>query len=113
MVIEVLVNLIKFMILFLQFLFLYAVLIFYVMNNTFLGTIYEADDGGSGREPTFVHVLYNTFLISLGMGGNGETDFGLFLNITSCIVFIIILLNILIADVGETFDKVKEDQVLH
>ena len=38
------------------------------------------------------------FANSLGMGSNGETNFGIFLLIMFCLIMIIALLNILIAD---------------
>ena len=106
MVLVVINNLIFFTILFVLFLTIFSIMTYFVMNNKNLGFIYNADDGGSERLPGLNHIFLNNFLLTLGMGFNDETTFGLFLLIFICYLFIIVLLNILIAVVGYYFEQV-------
>ena len=47
------------------------------------------------------------------MGSNGETSFGLLMIVLCTILFIIVLLNLLIAVVGDTYEKIQEEQASH
>ena len=113
MVVEVLKNLFSFIVLFILFLMIFSILTRCVMINENLGSLYNEDDGGSSRLTGFLDIFLNTLLLSMGMGINDEIGFGLFLFIVICISFIIVLLNLLIAVVGDTFEKVQEKQVAY
>ena len=113
MVLEVTIKLVDFIVLFVLFLIIFSILTYYVMNNDNLGLIYNADDGTSPYLPEFLDILLNNFLLSIGMGSNDEAGYGLLLFIIICITFIIMLLNLLIAVVGETYEIVQEKQVAY
>ena len=111
MVKEVFYDMRYFLLLFFLFLTIASILIKFVMdNNATMGTLFEADDGTAGREGQLFHIIRDTYLMSIGLGSNGEYGYGLALFIGSSLLFIVVLLNMLIAVVGDTFDKVQENQ---
>ena len=111
MVKEVFYDMRYFFFLFFLFLTITAIMINYIMNNNgTMGTIFESDDGTADREASFAHIVRDTYLMAIGMESNGEYGYGLTIFIGSSLLFIVVLLNLLIAVVGDTFDKVQENR---
>ena len=77
MVVEVIINLIYFIILFFLFIIMFSIQTRFVMINDSLGSIFNEDDGGSARLPGFLHIILNNYLLSMGSGSNDETGNGL------------------------------------
>ena len=75
-----------------------------------MGTIFESDDGTADREAGFTQIVRDTYLMAIGLEANGEYGYGLSIFIGASMLFIVILLNLLIAVVGDTFDKVQENR---
>ena len=113
MVVEVIISLIPFVILYTLILIIFGIMIKFITDNKQLGEIYTSDDGSSDASETFHDNLYNIFLQSLGGWSNDEISFGLFLNIFMVFMMPIVMLNILIAKVGDTYERVLTDQVSH
>ena len=112
MVKEILLDLFYFILLFFLSLVVISLLIKFIMdNNLTMGTIFEADDGTADRESTFAEIVRDTYLLAIGLSSNGEIGYGLVIFMVGSLMFIVVLLNLLIAVVGDTFDKVQENRV--
>ena len=82
------------------------------MNNTNgLGSMFNNDECSAETKKSFSPILMYTYLLGVGAEANDEEDFGLFFFITLLFVMIVVMLNLLIAVVSETFEKVQENKV--
>ena len=112
MVKEVLWDLKFFILLFFLSLIVISILIKFIMdNNSTMGTIFESDDGTADRESSLSEIIRDTYLMAIGLSSNGEYGYGLVIFLVGSLMFIVVLLNLLIAVVGDTFDKVQENRV--
>ena len=111
MVIEVFKDLVYFVIVFFLTLIIFAIPITYVNNNPSMGTMFNDDSCKAEYDQSFVNVLMYTYFLSVGGGSNDEVMYGLTLYIVLLFVLIVVMLNLLIAVVGDTFNKVQDNKI--
>ena len=110
MIQQVFRDLFSFFIVFILTLTCFAIPITFINNTNNLGSMFG--DGGCSSQTSseFASILLYTYLLGVTSEENGEEGYGLFFSILLLFTLIVVMLNLLIAVVSETFEKVQENK---
>ena len=112
MIKEVFSDLRYFLLVFVLALLIFAVPITFVnAHSETMGSMFNDDGCEAVSDKSFKGILLYTYLLGVGGEFNDEIWYGLFLFILLLFSLIVVMLNLLIAVVGDTFDKVQENKI--
>ena len=112
MVIKVFVDLKYFVLVFLLTLLIFSIPITFVNNNAeTMGSMFNDDGCEAESDKSFGGIYLYTYLMGVGGEFNDENKYGLFFFIVLLFSLIVVMLNLLIAVVGETFSNVQDNKV--
>ena len=107
MIIEVINDLKYFVLVFLLTLLIFAIPITFVNSNAeTMGSMFNDDGCEAESDKSFSGIYLYTYLLGVGGEWNDENKYGLFFFIVLLFSLIVVMLNLLIAVVGDTFGKV-------
>ena len=95
-----------------MFIFFFGILIFTFLvqfiklNPESMGSIFNIEDCEEPGKDGMMEIFFNAALLVINQKTNDESGYGFFIFNLMCFAFIVVMLNLLIAIVGDTYDKV-------
>ena len=76
-----------------------------------MGKVFEEEDCLEPEKNGYKEVFISAALLVIGTETNDEAAYGFFLYIFMCFAFVIVMLNLLIAIVQDSYDKVQDNSI--
>ena len=89
-----------------------SLMIKFVKNNTEnLGSLMNIQECEDPAMEDYKDIINETFLLVIGTNHNDEERYGRVIFLIICFFFVVVMLNLLIAVVSDTYDKVEDGKI--